>query len=333
MKNKLLQKSNLIITLFVGLLAFILAGCAPQTTPAAELTPLTVQLRWKHQAQFAGFYMADQKGYYAEEGLKVIFLEGTPTTDFIAPVLDGSAQFSITNPDSLLTARAQGKPVRAIATIFRRNPAVLIALSSSGITQPQDFVGKTIQIGPAGVPRLRTLMSKVGIATDQYRVVDSTADLTPFYSGAVDVRGVNLTNEVLAAKAAGYEINIIYYDDYGIHFSADTIFTSDELIASNPDLVLRFLRATLKGWTYAVENPGEVGAIVVHFNPQADIQFENEKMSASLPLINTGENYIGWMKPEIWTGMEQTLREQGILTAPLDVTQVYTMQFLEEVYK
>ncbi|MCJ7715046.1 MAG: hypothetical protein MUO54_00810, partial [Anaerolineales bacterium] len=69
------------------------------------------------------------------------------------------------------------------------------------------------------------------------------------------------------------------------------------------------------------------------YDPEADTEIELERMTASLPLINTGEDHIGWMNAEVWSGMEQTMREQGILSQPLDVTQVYSMQFLEEIYK
>jgi NitT/TauT family transport system substrate-binding protein len=104
------------------------------------------------------------------------------------------------------------------------------------------------------------------------------------------------------------------------------------MIKTNPDLVLRFLRASLKGWTYAVENPAAISAMVVKVEPKADSAIENERMIISLPLINTGEDHIGWMKAEIWTGMEKTLRDQGILPEPLDVSQVFDMQFLEEIF-
>ena len=73
----------------------------------------------------------------------------------------------------------------------------------------------------------------------------------------------------------------------------------------------RFLRATLKGWTYAVEHPAAVGALVVKYNPKADATLEFHIMAASLPLINTGEDHLGWMKPEVWAGMEQTLARPG----------------------
>jgi NitT/TauT family transport system substrate-binding protein len=176
-------------------------------------------------------------------------------------------------------------------------------------------------------------MKKVGIQPEQYTLVNSTSDLATFYSGEIQVRSVYLTNEVLSMQAAGYKLNIIYPDDYGIHNYGDTLIATDDLVTNQPDLALRFLRATLKGWTYAVENPSEIGAMVERYNPSADPVLESDKMVASLPLVNTGEDHIGWMKAETWAGMEQILQDQGVLTAPLDVTQAYAMKFLEEIYK
>ena len=237
----------------------------------------------------------------------------------------------MTGADVLILKRAEGKTLCAVATIFRRNPQVFVALADSGIKQPQDFAGKVIRVGTS-TALLHAMTAHVGVSPDQYTEVTLPSDLAAFASGEVPVWGMYLTNFLVVVKRGGYEVNIIYPDDYGVHFYADSIFTTDEMIDKNPDLVRRFLRATLKGWTYAVENPAEIGAMVLNYNPQADADLENEKMTASLPLVNTGEDFIGWMKPEVWISMEQTLREQGVLTAPLDVTQVYTMQFLQETY-
>lgn len=320
----------------IGLLPFLLIfgmvlnACGGKPMPA--LTHVTVQLRWTHQAQFAGFYAADQNGYYAEEGLSVSFLEGGPNVELVQPVVDGMAQFGVTNADGLLLARSMGQNVQAIATIYRRSPTVYFTLAESGITRPQDFVGRRIRVVRASAPIFHAMMANVGIAPGQYTEVNVPANLEPLYAGEVDVSSGYVTNEVLTARAAGYELNLIFPDDYGIHFYADTVFTTDDLIASEPNLVLRFLHASLKGWTYAVEHPTEVGAWVLKYNLEGDADLENEKMITSIPLVNTGEDFIGWMKPELWAGMERTLREQGVLTEPLDVTQVYTMQFIEEIY-
>jgi NitT/TauT family transport system substrate-binding protein len=316
--------------LLTASIAFSTTACGPKPTPAP--TPVTVQLAWTHTAQFAGMYAADQKGYYAAENMTVTFVEGGPSVDSIETVLSGAAHFGIASADVLLLARSAGKAVDAFAVIFRRSPRVYVALASSGIARPQDFVGKIIAVNSTGRAPFEAMMKRIGIRPDQYTLVNSTSDLASFYSGQVQVRSVYLTNEILTMRAAGYKVNIIYPDDYGIHNYGDALIATEALIKNQPDLVLRFLRATLKGWTYAVEHPSEMGAMVVKYNAKADPALENEKMAAGIPLINTGEDHIGWMRPEIWSGMEQILREQGVLTASLDVTQTYTMRFLEEIY-
>lgn len=309
-----------------------LAACAPTATPTPQLTPVTVQLAWTHQAQFAGFYAADQNGYYAAEGLVVTFAQGGPNMDPIDAVLSATAQFGVSSADVLVIARSEGKAVRAIAVDYRRSPRVYIALAESGIIRPQDFVGKTISVNSTGRAPFEMMMKRVGIQPDRYTLVESPPDLASFYSGQVQVRSVYLNNEVLTARASGHKLNIIYPDDYGIHNYGDTLVATDDLIAKNPDLVRRFLRATLKGWTYAVENPTTIGVLVQKYNPNADAALENDKMTASIPLVNTGEDFIGWMKPEVWAGMEKTLREQSVLTKTVTITDVYTMQFLNEIY-
>lgn len=317
-------------TVVLGLL-IALAACGA-ATPAAAPAALTLQLRWTHQAQFAGFYAADQQGYYSAEGLAVNFLEGGPGVDFIAPVLNGMAQIGIANGDGLIVARAAGQRVRALATIYRRSPSVYMALASSGITRPSDFAGKTIETGSAGRPALNLIARSAGLRPEQYTVVDSQPDLARFYAGQVQVRAVFLTNEVLTARGAGYKLNLIYPDDYGIHFYGDTLFATDDFIAAQPELALHFLRATLKGWTYAVEHAQTAAPMVLKVKPGADAAHETAFMLASLPLINTGEDHIGWMKPAVWAGMEATLREQKVLTQSVDITQVYTLQFLQQIY-
>jgi NitT/TauT family transport system substrate-binding protein len=311
----------------------LVTGCAPKQPPTPALIPITVQLAWTHQAQFAGLYAADQKGYFAVEGLAVTFLEGGTSVDPFESVASGKAQFGDNGADTLLIARAAGKQVKAISVIYRRSARVFISLAASGINHPQDIVGKTISVNALGRAPFEAMMRKVGIQPDQYTLVNSTSDLSSFYSGQVQVRSVYLNNEVLTMKAAGYQLNIIYPDDYGIHNYGDVLFASDELIAAQPDLVLRFVRAALKGWTYAVENPAEIGPMVLKYYPNGDPKLEVDKMIASIPLVNTGEDHIGWMKPEIWAGMEQLLVDQGVINVPLDVTQAYTMQFLDEIYK
>lgn len=321
-----------VLSLFLYL-TFGLAACAPVSTPPPPLTPVNVQLSWTNQAEFAGLYAADQLGYFAEEGLQVSFLEGGPEVDFITPVVDGTAQFGIAQPADVILARANNQPVRSIAAFYRRSPIVFFALASSGIARPQDFVGKKVRSTLTADQTLRAMMARVGVNQDQYETVYLPSDVALFASGEVPVWVGFINGLALEAEQAGYELNIIYPDDYGIHFYGDVLITTDGLIAENPGLVERFTRAALKGWKYVVENPNASGGFVKEYNPDIDPAVEIDKMIASVPFVNTGENYIGWMEPDVWAAMEHTLREQGVLSKSLDIEQVYTRRFLEEIYR
>ncbi len=319
--------------LTIFLIFSLVGSCNPKATPTPPLTPITVQLLWTHQAEFAGLYAADQNGYYAKEGLTVTFLQGGATVDNVAAVQEGKAQFGIASAEALITARDQGKSLRAIAVVFRRSPTVFVSLADSGITRPQDFAGKTIRTAYTLIATLHAMTTFVGISPSEYKeIANLPSDVSMFKSGEVPIWGMNLNGMFIAIKQAGYKVNIIYPDDYGVHFYGDVIITTDELIKTNPDLAQRFLRASLKGWTYALENPNTVSSMVVKVEPKAVIAIEDEKMLISLPFINTGEAHIGMMKADIWSSMEETLREEKVLTKPLDISQVYTLQFLDKIY-
>lgn len=314
------------------LLALSLPACSAGPTPAPALTPITVQLNWLHDAQFGGFYAADQNGDYAAEGLAVTFVEGGPGVDAESPLLEGQAQFGVAVADRLILARADGKPLRAIATIYRRSPIVIFSLAERGLTRPRDLVGKTINTSPDTAPTLHLIMARSGVDRDEYTEVNVGPDFALLFAGQVDAFVGFLTAGAVQVQQAGYDVNFIFPDDYGVHFYANSLITTDEFIATNPDLVLRFLRATLRGWTHAIENPAEIGRLVARYKSPVNADLEAAKMTASLPLINTGEDHPGWMKPEVWAGMADTLRAQELLAKPLDVEEIYTTQFLQEIY-
>jgi NitT/TauT family transport system substrate-binding protein len=322
-------------TLVVLLFAVaILAACGPQEVEK-PLDEVTVQLPWYHQANYAGFYAADQQGYYAKEGLAVTMLPlPGPGADTMALVMDGAADFGVNFGAGLVTARSQGLPITAIATIYRHYPLVFMTLADSGLTRPHDFPGHTVRtLVPGGSAVVfRAMMTRLGLDPYSVRQVDVGFDLSPFFTGQVDIFPGYLINEVLTARQQGYQVNLILPEDYGIHLYGDTLFTTDRLIQENPDLVLRFLRATLRGWQWAVENPQEAGPLALKYDPKLDTAHEAAMMEASVPLVHTGEDHIGWMRAEVWQGMHDMLLEQGLLAGPVDVDEVYTMEFLEKIY-
>jgi ABC-type nitrate/sulfonate/bicarbonate transport system substrate-binding protein len=304
--------------------------------PQARLTEIAVQLPWFHSGAFAGYYAADQGGAYADEGLKVKFLEGAGAIDPLLSVLDGRARFGIASANHLLQARSEGKPVRAIAVMHQLNPIVFTTLEGSGITHPKQFAGKTIRASATNLPIVRALAQKFGIAPGQYTVSqlrDTDQAFAKFYAGEIDVMTGFQFSTPYKMEKDGKKGRFMSPDNYGVHFYRDCIFTTEAVIAEHPELVADFLRATLKeGWADVVRNPQKASALVVNYAPGADTEYAAKFLTALLPMINTGEHPIGWMKPEVWAAMAKALGSYGVLAAPLDPAQAYTMRFLREVY-
>lgn len=176
------------------------------------------------------------------------------------------------------------------------------------------------------------MMTRLGLDPGSVEQVDIGFDLAPFFSGEVDILPGFVNFDLLTAREQGHDVNLIFPEDYGVHLYGYTLFTSERQIGENPDLVLRFLRATLRGWRWAIENPAEAGPHVLFYDPALDPDYQMAVLEASVPLVNTGEDQIGWMQEEMWAGMQEMLLEQDILTHAVDLDKVYTMRFLQEIY-
>lgn len=296
---------------------------------------IVLQLPWRHSGAFAGYYLADQNGYYAKSGIDISFREGGGPIDPIAAVVEGKAQIGIASGNHLLEARAAGQAVRVLAAIHQLNPVVFVALEESGIRHPRQFAGKVIRSSRTNLPILQALAKRFGIDSDDFTVVDIENTQEAYerlYRGEIDVMtGFHFwTRNKLTED--GKKAFYLYPDDYGIHFYRDCIFATDDFIAANPELVEGFLRATFLGWTHAAEDPNRAGSLIREYRPEDDTQHATEFLTAMLPLINTGEIPIGWMRDEVWESMANTLKNLDLLPSSFDSETAYTMQFLRKIY-
>lgn len=327
------------IACLIWILALLITvvACERQQEKRA-LDEVTVQLKWVHQAQFAGIYVAQEKGYYNQEGIQVNFLEGGQGIDNAQVVTSGRAQFAVTTPEDVLISRSRGAPLQAIAAIYRRSAVVFLAMADSHITRPQDFPGKTVASGGEGGAvrdfefQFLALVKKLGLDISKIKIVPYDSKYTAFIKGDVEVTAAFSTGGLIFLRQEGLKLNLIWPGDYGIHFYSDTLVTADETIKEKSGLVTRFLRATLKGWQDAIQNYEEAVAITLKYARAKDPQFQTAMMEGLLPLVHTGEDQIGWMKPDVWQEMYDILLEEKILNAPFEVNQAYTMRFLEDVY-
>jgi NitT/TauT family transport system substrate-binding protein len=315
-----------------------LTSCEVVTTQKSSIDQVTLQLKWTHQTQFAGFYVADDKGFYRDENIEVTFLEGGEEVDNAENLLSGKADFGVLSPESIIVNRSRGEPLLAIASIYRRSAVVFVSMADSGIVRPADMLGKTIAITNEYGAMLDfaiqfyALMNKLGLDCSNCTIVNMDPSYEIFYRRETDVTATYAIGGLLEIRQKGYKVNTIWPSDYGIHFYSDTLATTDRLADENPDLVTRFLRASLRGWEDAVEDYEMAVEITMKYAPNSDRQLQLATMEALLPLVHTGEDRLGWMKPERWQGMYDILLDGGLLEAPFDIRDAYTMRFLDEVY-
>jgi len=302
--------------------------CASMIAGAADT--VTVRLKWFNQAQFAGYYVAQEKGFYREAGLDVSIQPGGPDFPAVQMVAGGNEQFGVTGADQVLVARGKGVPVVAVAVLYRKNPFVLFSLKSTGIDAPAQFRGRKVGLKVGGNEELiyRAILSKAGISAQDVSEVPVKFDMTPLLTGQVDVWPGYVINEVITAREKGFDVNVIWPASYGINLYADTLFTTEKMLAEKPDVVRRFVAATLKGWNYAATHAEEAAEITVKSGSKLNYAHELAMMKESIGLLQPDGAPIGSMQAAQWAAMQDFLLKGGFLKAPLDLDKAFTTRFL-----
>jgi NitT/TauT family transport system substrate-binding protein len=286
---------------------------------------VTVRLKWFNQAQFAGFYVAQEKGDYKAAGLDVNIQPGGPDFPAVQMVAGGNEQFGVTGADQILIARSKGVPVVAVAVIYRRNPFVLFSLVKSGIKTPADYIGKKVGVKIGGNEELiyRAVLAKAKIDKSQLTEIPVKFDMTPLLTGDIDVWPGYLINEVLAAKEKGFDVNIVNPSDYGIDLYADTLFTTEAMLKEKPDVVRNFVAATLKGWNTAIAAPEEAAKITLKYGDKLTYEHELAMVKASVPLLKPDTKPVGYMDQAGWSSAQQLLLVAGFQKGPVDIAKAF----------
>ncbi|MDM8515721.1 ABC transporter substrate-binding protein [Desulfobacterales bacterium HSG16] len=326
-----------IISALLLLAATFLSGCERQE-PQKPVERITVQLKWVHQAQFAGCYIAEKNGFYQSENIDTTLNAGGADISadiIIADLIGGKSHFAIIGGDEFLNAIYMDTPIVAIAVIFQRNPYGYASLKGSKIYRPRDLIGKKIMVPNDGRIQHDALLLKSGIAETDIEQIPYKRDITPLLTGSIDVHMVYRTGLPLAFEEKGVELNFIWMDDYGIQFYADTIVTTEQLVQQNPKLVENFLKATLKGWRYAIEHPTEAVDATLKYDTALSRYRQMQMMNIQISLIHTGKSPIGWMEMAVWKRMQDTLeREYALLNEykKADIKKACIMKFLKKIY-
>ena len=297
---------------------------------------VTLQLKWFNQFQFAGFYVAKEKGFYSQEGLNVIIKQGGPTVSPLRELLEGRAQFAIAGPD-IIQYVSRRVPVKAIMTIFQQSPTCLMTLEKSGIKSPKDFKGKTVGILNDYTDReLKRILKKFGLSVRDIRKVRWTFDLQGFVNGNYDVVPAYRTNEPDVVRNMGYEVRLFYPENYGIHFVGDVLFVKSDFLKNNRDLVKRFVRASYKGWLYAIEHPDEAIQIILNkYNTQhltkKHLEYEAGQTIKLVTARLKDKKYFGSFNKEQWETMIKLMYDNKLIRKMVSYNDVVCDSIINEV--
>jgi PAS domain S-box-containing protein len=302
-----LRIAGLVIQNFiVGLMAFTLSATE------APLDKITLQLKWHHQFQFAGYYAAQEKGYYRDAGFEVNILEGKPGIDVVKEVVTGKAQFGV-GSSSLVLARKQGQPVVVLAAVFQHSPVVLIARTGAGINSVQDMSGKRLMLEKRS-DELLAYLHKEGVSENTMTLVEHTFNPDDLTQGKVDCISAYQTDETYFFDKANFSYLTFTPRMGGIDFYGDNLFTSEDELKTHPDRVKAFREASMKGWKYAMQHPEEMAdSIISRFGEgrgRAYLLYEARKMEG---LIQPGAVEMGYMYPGRWQHIIDTYVELGLL--------------------
>ena len=322
--------------IMLALLAGAVAGGLSAAGTAQAMDKVIFQTNWRAEAEHGGFYQALATGIYKKYGIDATIRMGGPQQDPSAMLLAGKVDFIMANGLAGLNYAKEKLPFIVIASAFQKDPQVLLSHASAGIKGFADMKGKPIMIGATARtsfwPFLRV---KFGFTDDQIRPY--TFNMAPFIADKKAIQQAFLTSEPYAIRKASGEMPVVHlladagYDNY-----QETINTSVRLVKEKPDLVQRFVNASIEGWySYLNNDPAPANALIRKDNPdmsEDEIAYSIKAMKEH-GIVDSGDSKkfgIGAMTDERWARFAKVMIQAGLYPADLDVKKAYTLQFVNK---
>ena len=298
---------------------------------------LTFMAGFKPQANlpFVAAYVAQEKGYFADQGLEVD-IRHAAMGEHLQLLLSGDVDITTADAESVLNRRSDpGLPIRAIVLFGQKGQQGYVVLEGSGIESPNDWEGKTFGYKTSVPPDYLAVLKKSGVDRSKITEVNAGFDPRILTEGRVDVLAVFNSNEPDTIRRLGFEVTTWEPEDYGVPNIGLTYIATEDTVNDRSDVVERFLKATLKGVEFALENVEETVDIVLEYAPGADRDHQRFMLETELADARsniTGLNGIGWMTDGQWRALYDYLLEFEALPNPFNYKDAFTDRFLREVY-
>ncbi len=307
-------------------------GMGPRAA-LAQQSDVALQLSWLHSVQFAGSYIAAERGFWADRGLNVRLDSGGPNAPVEPPVVSGTALVGISAADYTASAVQQGAPFRIIAVAMQNNPFAITSLPDNPVNTPADLEGKRIGMATANTPVLRTLATLNDVDFDAIEIIPTQYDAAPLLAGEVDCLLTWSTDIPVSMYVRGIDSTVMLMADFGYTLHSQTYIATDDSIANRRDQLVALIAGEVQGWEeYRRDLEAATDLTLARF-PDAgldrDTQLEQARRQVPLMFSElTDANGFGW-----WTDdtVAQNIETLALLGMPV-TADLWDRSILEEVH-
>ena len=330
-----------LIALFATIL---IAGCGNDPSKDQEkestankendLKKISVVLDWTPNTNHTGLYVAKNQGYFEEEGLDVeIIMPGEAGADQL--VASGKADFGVSYQESVTQARIQDVPLVSIAAVIQHNTSGFASPVEENIKTPKDFVGKSYGGWGSPVEKsvIASLMKQENANPDDVSIINmGDTDFFTAVKRDVDFAWIYYGWTGVEAELRGEKINMIYLTDYSknLDYYTPVLATNEEMIKTNPDTVKAFLKATSKGYQFAIDEPDKAADILMAAAPDLDADLVRKSQEWLAPKYKDDAPRWGEQKLEVWENYANWMYENQLLEKQLNAKDAFTNEFLPE---
>jgi NitT/TauT family transport system substrate-binding protein len=317
--------------LAVGATVFLTA------VPALAMDKVTLRTDVFFHGPHSPFFLGIEKGFYKNENIELTVNPGSGSGTVIKLVGNKNDDFGYADAGTLIKAVSEGVPVKMVMGILQASPMVIVSLKESGITKPGDLAGKTMAGTPGSAPELMfpafCKINKIDCSGVSIIQVDIPGKVSALLAKRVQGTFVYAVTQVpMIEDQIGGPINVIRYSDYGLNILSNGIVVNSEVIDKNPDLVHRFVRATVNSWRYALDHQDEAVAAFGKVTDKPKPSVVRQQLETTLSLLATPRTKgkpLGWMSPDDWRESVAYLEEYGGVPKGVALDRIYTNSFVD----
>ena len=320
-----------LVLIMLGM-SLMLTACSSSQVENEGLTQIRLPMGYIPNIQYAPFYVAIEKGYFAEEGIEIEF-DYSFETDGVKLVGAGELPFAVASGEQVLLARAQEVPVVYAFAWYQQFPISVITATELNVNEPRDLRGDTIDLpGLFGANYIgmqaMLFADEVNPSTDVTFNAIGFNQVESFASGQSDIVVVYTANEPIVLRSQGFEFNELRVADY-VQLIANGIVTNEETIINNPELIKSFARAFAKGIADTIANPEEAYEISLKFVENLKDQDKDVQMQVLITSIEFWKaERIGFSDSQAWENMNDLLVKMELIPEPIDLSQAFTNEFI-----